>query len=320
MKLNDFVGNKLIKEELGQTFANNTLPHAIIIEGEHGTGKRTLANIIAQYCVCRSNKTKPCGVCDGCYKALAHSHPDITLLDGLTPSNLNVETIRNLRTMAYIIPNEAPKKVYILANCDRMNPTAQNAFLKILEEPPQSVVFIMTCVTASALLLTVRSRSRIFSLLTPEIDEAVRAALKSDPALNPDDVQKSALLTNGNIGRMLELLHSGGTEALRLAEQIAAAVANSKEYELLVLTSKLNSDKILTAAVLDCLYEIFCDAAKSAVGLPAHSNTVKLLSDNLTRTRLLRIVDAVTQTKRKLQLNANMNLLTTDLCVAFHNA
>ncbi len=317
MRLSDFVGNKIVKDELEQAFLFDTLPHAIIIEGERGTGKSTLAGIIAQYCVCRSNENKPCGLCNGCQKAIAYNHPDIIVLDGSIPANLNVEAIRNLRTSAFIIPNEAPKKVYILANCDRMNPTAQNAFLKILEEPPKSVVFILTCVTASSLLLTVRSRSRIFSLLTPELEDAVNAVLKLDTTLNPDDVRKAANLTDGNIGRMLELLHSGGTEALHLAEQIAAATAETREYNLLVLTSKLNSDKTLTLAVLDGLYEIFCEAAKTNTGLEPRSETISFLAQKLTHTRLLKLIDAVIDTKRKLQLNANMNLLTTDLCVAF---
>ncbi|MGN0538056.1 MAG: ATP-binding protein [Acutalibacteraceae bacterium] len=316
MKLSDFVGNKIVKEELEQAFLSDMLPHALIIEGEKGTGKRTLAEIIAQYCVCRSEGQKPCGFCSGCQKALSHSHPDIMVLDGSTPSNLNVEAIRNLRTSAFIIPNEAPRKVYILANCDRMNPTAQNAFLKILEEPPKSVVFILTCITASSLLLTVRSRSRILSLLTPDLQEAENAVLKSNPALNPNDVRQAAHLTDGNIGRMLELLNSGGTEALRLAEQIAVAITETREYNLLVLTSKLSGDKALTLAVLDGLYEIFCAAAKTAVGIEPRSKTTALLAQKLTRSRLLKLIDTVTDTKRKLQQNANMNLLTTELCIA----
>lgn len=316
MKLSDFVGNKIVKKELEQAFLSDTLPHAIIIEGEKGTGKRTLAEIIAQYCVCRSDSQKPCALCSGCQKAISHTHPDITVLDGSVPSALNVEAIRNLKTSAFIIPNEAPKKVYILANCDRMNPTAQNAFLKILEEPPKSVVFILTCITASSLLLTVRSRSRIFSLLTPDSEEAENAVLKSDPTLDPYTVHQTAILTDGNIGRMSELLHSGGTEALHLAEQIAAAVVETREYNLLVLTSKLSSDKALTLAVLDGLYEIFCNAAKVAVGLEPRSETTALLAQKLTRSRLLKLIDTIADTKRKLQQNANMNLLTTELCVS----
>lgn len=316
MKLTDFAGNNSIKEELAHAFDTDTLPHAIIIEGEKGTGKRTLANIIAQYCVCRKNNGRPCGVCDGCQKAARQSHPDILVADGSTPAAINVEAIRKLRASAFILPNEAPKKVYILANCDRMNPAAQNAFLKILEEPPKQVVFILTCNSSSSLLLTVRSRSRILSLLPPDGETAINAVLSADSSLNPQAVRQAAEQSGGNIGRMTELLQSGGTEVMRLAEEIALAIPDTREYPLLVLTNRLVSDKAFAISVTECLFEIFCEAAKASVGIPARSRTVQTLARKFTRTRLLNLAETAMTAKRKIQQNANMNLFSTWLCVA----
>lgn len=316
MKLTDFVGNNSIKEELTHSFNTDTLPHAIIIEGEKGTGKRTLANIIAQYCVCRKNENRPCGSCDGCLKATHQNHPDIFIADGTTPAAINVEAIRKLRASAFILPNEAPKKVYILANCDRMNPAAQNAFLKILEEPPKQVVFILTCVSSSSLLLTVRSRSRIFSLLPPNVETAINTVLSANESFDPQAVRQAAEQAGGNIGHMMELLQSGGTEIMCLAEEIALAIPDTREYPLLVLTNRLASDKAFAISVMECLFEIFCEAAKASVGTPARSHTIKTLAQKLTCTRLLKLADTAMAAKRKIQQNANMNLFSTWLCVA----
>lgn len=62
-RFENFVSNKLVKDELNTAMDANSLPHAIIIEGDEGTGKKTLAKIIAEYCVCSSDKTRPCGIC-----------------------------------------------------------------------------------------------------------------------------------------------------------------------------------------------------------------------------------------------------------------
>ena len=107
MLLSEFAGNAELKYELSEIMKRGTLPHAIIIEGAEGTGKRTLADIIAQYCVCMAESEKPCGICNSCMKAEKHIHPDIFYADG-NDKALTVDSVRNMRTDAYIKPNEAP--------------------------------------------------------------------------------------------------------------------------------------------------------------------------------------------------------------------
>ena len=104
MKLNEFVGNDTVKYELSKAMDSGTFPHALIIEGAKGTGKKTLAHIIAAYCVCLSDNEKPCGICAGCTKALHRCHPDIFITDGTQPGALSIETVRKIRTDAYMKP------------------------------------------------------------------------------------------------------------------------------------------------------------------------------------------------------------------------
>ena len=133
MKLSEFVSNDRTVEEISYAADNGTLPHAILIEGAPGTGKRTLADIISRAAVCTADHEKPCETCPDCLKALHGNHPDIFTADGNNSGELSVDAIRRIRTDAYIKPNEAAKKAYILNGCDKMLTQAQNAFLKILE-------------------------------------------------------------------------------------------------------------------------------------------------------------------------------------------
>lgn len=157
-------GGAQAAEDLRAALDSGRVPHAVLLEGKPGSGAREAALSLAQAAVCLAESGRPCGKCAGCVKALAGSHPDITVLDGEeNPKIFPVDTIRDIRAGAWIQPNEAPHRVYVLLGAHHMSEAAQNALLKVLEEPPANVLFILTAENASALLPTIRSRVEIFS-------------------------------------------------------------------------------------------------------------------------------------------------------------
>lgn len=134
--------------------------HAYIIWGGNQTERANASDTLAAAAVCESDAVKPCRMCRHCRKAERGIHPDIAVIDRLPDKKeIVVDQIRALREDAVILPNEAEEKVYILRNADSMNPAAQNALLKLLEEPPPRVTIILEAENPSALLATVRSRS-----------------------------------------------------------------------------------------------------------------------------------------------------------------
>ena len=113
---------------LKNRMAKRQLSHAYLVVGEN---RRELAQTLAAAWVCTGDKP-PCGQCSGCRKAAAGIHPDIIRADP-DGDGLKAEAVRALRSDAYIRPNEAPKKVYVLEHAELLNATGQNILLKLIE-------------------------------------------------------------------------------------------------------------------------------------------------------------------------------------------
>jgi len=173
MPLSSLAGNRALKEQLLPRLSGGALGHALILSGPAGSGKRTLAAILARAMVCDRPGTKPCGSCPACKKALAGIHPDIITVAPLEEGKqITVDQVRQMRADAHIRPNEAPRKVYILERADEMKDSAQNAMLKLLEEGPAYAAFLLLAENPGSLLPTVRSRCETLALIPASQDPA----------------------------------------------------------------------------------------------------------------------------------------------------
>lgn len=144
--------------------AANRFPHAFLIEGTDQSECEALTLMIAKTAVCK-NDSAPCGICPECLKAEHGSHPDIEEITPLKDKkNITVSQIREIISKAFIIPHSGKRKVFIIKDAHKMNEQAQNALLKILEEPPKYVVFVLTSVSRTLLLETVLSRCILLTL------------------------------------------------------------------------------------------------------------------------------------------------------------
>jgi len=135
-------------------------PHAILIEGAREAQVLDFARRVAMAVLCRAPQNeRPCGECLSCRKVPGDIHPDLLTYAGEGKSRaIPVDKVREIRAAAYILPNESDKKILLLRDVQTMLAPAQNALLKILEEPPASAVFILTVNNRFRLLETVRSR------------------------------------------------------------------------------------------------------------------------------------------------------------------
>ncbi len=195
-----------ILKELINTVHNGENRQAYLFVGPEGVGRHEAANLFAASLVCSNTKTAPCGTCPSCIQAKNKTNPDIVYIEPTDKKVISAEQARTVVSDAYIKPFESQKKVYIINDGAKLNDFAQNCLLKVLEEPPEYVVFIIIATSESVLLQTVLSRCtlvRFPSVDKKAIDEFIKANY-------PDYVFESDLLyslssgTPGNIKKIID--------------------------------------------------------------------------------------------------------------------
>lgn len=150
--------NDRIYTQIRAAARRGTLHHALLLSGEHGSGKHELARYIAAAMECTADGDRPCKTCPACRKVFAGIHPDVITVRDDAHKTLPVDTVRALCADAYIRPNEGARKVYIFDDCAQLDSRCQDILLKTVEEGPRYAAFLFLSENAAAILPTIRSR------------------------------------------------------------------------------------------------------------------------------------------------------------------
>lgn len=201
---------------------SGNLSHAYIFEGAEGLGKRETAYYFAQALLCENRSEAPCGVCENCVQAGGGNNPDIKRyslkeLVERDKKSIGVDEIRDVISDTYTKPFKSPYKVYIIEDGDALTVAAQNAMLKILEEPPSYIIFIICVTSPGRILTTVQSRSRIIRF-APCSDEEVRAYIKNKYPYMEDKTDFAVFYSGGILKKTDELF--GDNKILLLRERV----------------------------------------------------------------------------------------------------
>ncbi len=203
---------------------NRTIPHALLFTGIEGVGKRTAALMFAMACNCTNNRSEcysehnktiycsngkfsaasPCGRCRSCKKIQSGNHPDIIRIK---PSGHSIK-IAQIRALCHTLamkPYEAGMRVVIISDAHAMNPEAGNALLKVLEEPPDRTILILTAAQTSDLLPTVVSRCQHIRFY-PVSRKSLETYLIDKYEFDMDDANIIAVLANGSISKALFMI------------------------------------------------------------------------------------------------------------------
>lgn len=323
MQFGDLAGNHKLKEQLATELDAGRLNHALLIEGEEGSGRRMLANILARALVCRHPEPaqRPCGACAACVKA---AHPDITAIgDEQTP--LTVDAIRQIREEAFLLPNESSRRVFILKDSQNMTVQAQNALLKILEEPPAHVVFLLLCRSRTQLLDTIRSRCTCVTLGPVSWEEALPVLKQRLPHTEETALEEAFSLFGGYIGRIIQGISDGTFQkVLELVPAIAQSMLSPQEWPLMALTGDLEKEREMLAGTLNGLALTFRDGLVLQYGgqrlLSPAPKEARALANNLSGQQLLALSRQVAELQRDLDGNMNNTLLLTRLCAGLRQA
>ena len=222
MEVQGFEGHGPEIEHLLRSARAGRLVHAYLFCGARGCGKKTLARLLAQALFCGAGEAeRPCGHCPACKRFLSGNHPDARTVAPKGRS-IGVDDVRELIDYLSRRPYEGGWHVAIIERAEKMTPSAQNALLKTLENPPEDTVFFLLTETPGALLSTVRSRARLVRV-SPLTREACAEALVRR-GVEAKRAARLAGLAHGSVGRALELGSDAGFEAL-LARSLTSLAA-----------------------------------------------------------------------------------------------
>lgn len=188
------------------------LTHSWLFTGPPGAGRSTAALAFAASLVCTNDDVVGCGHCDACRAALGGSHPDVT---HVVPQELTlrVSEVRDLIKVASTLPTEAPWRVLIIEDADRLRNEGANAFLKTVEEPPARTIIVLCAPSTEDMVVTLRSRCRHVYIPTPSVESVARVLMGQGVAQAPAMLAASA--TNQHIGRARHLATTKQAQVLR---------------------------------------------------------------------------------------------------------
>ncbi len=257
------------------------LPHTIVIEGDSKDERDSAAMLLAAAAVCTA-EDKPCLNCNQCKKILEGLHPDMLIPQPSKKLKSGIISLQELReeflSQASIKPNEANCKIYLFTDADRLlREDSQNTLLKIIEEPPQNILFLFTTEKAKALLPTVRSRAHIITLSRTYV---------------PDE------------------------QSEEIAEAITDGVVHLYEYDLLVTLSSLGKKEEIEAA-LTAFCEKLRLALSFQSGINTDDACTQKLARRLDRARIIALTEITLAAIAKLKTNVNLQLLLTWLCTQY---
>ena len=299
------------------------MPHAFIFTGIEGVGKRMAALALAMAANCtalpdQSNEDAKwaCGVCRSCRKILSGSHPDLLIVAPDGPM-IKIDQIRKLIQTLSLKPFEAKTRVVIIQESHTMNPAASNALLKVLEEPPNHTVLILTALQTSDLLPTIVSRCRQIRF-NPLSQQTIQFLLEKNCRLSTDQAAMIAAMAGGSytnaeaksrsnwIQKRNWLIYEGGFDQPEKISQTPLQV-------LLAYSEKLAKNKDTALESLDIIMSWIRDLAvfhytPEGIVNKDLADQIQAACDKKNSHDLFAMISAIEQAKKGIRANLNLRL------------
>lgn len=303
----EIIGQELPKKILSNAIENERINHAYIFYGKEGTGRMTTAVKFSQYLICENKSA--CMTCKACKQFLAGTVDDFKIIsppDG--KDNILVEQVRELSEDVSIRPHIYDRKIYIIKNAEKMNANAQNAFLKLFEEPPEYVSFILIVSDISALLPTIRSRGielRFSDLNKNDLKKAYKNAFSKELS---DDI---AAIADGSV-KLAEGI-SENTEFAEIRKKLLTVfpsfIKTKSEADMLSLYECISQNKSDGDMIMNVLYTIMTDIENTG-----RTNLIKIkdYGIKLPEKKIYSIFKTLYELSERMTSNANFGIIVLD--------
>ena len=249
----ELVGQEYVVRAIRNAVAENKVGHAYLFCGPRGTGKTSMARLLARAVNCSNPDHAPCNECENCRAAIEGNHPDIIEINAANETH--VEDIRDLIDRARLSPMMGKHKIYIIDEVHQLSSSAASALLKTLEEPPEHVIFILATTDPQKLLKTIISRCQRFDFSkvdTPKIQAHLLSIAEQEGfELSPEAAAKIAELADGGMRDSLSILeqaraYGNGQITEEVIDSIFGLASQSEQIALLEGILAGNLGEVLT--------------------------------------------------------------------------
>lgn len=334
-RFDSILGQEKAVQLLTTLLRNATIPHALLFTGIEGIGKQSAAMVLAMACNClnpnpkhtfegrpdqhavqyRPATTNPCGSCKSCRKIQSGHHPDVISIQPSGPF-IRIGQIRSLCDTLALKPFEAVFRVVVIKDAQAMNPAASNAFLKVLEEPPERTILILTAGHISDLLPTIVSRCQHIRF-NPVSSKFLEKMLIKRQKLSPHEAAIIATLSNGSFTRAIAMTAAQNQISLInlrnwLIEEVDS-LASKPIGLLLAFAARLSKNKAMVPESLEMIKSylrdlVVCKYDPAKIINQDLTSKIEIASQQITVASLLAKINEIQIAQQNIQANANLRL------------